>query len=206
MNNFCINCGNKLGKDDKYCTNCGTKIDNSDYHSVPDAWEKEMAKKELKRLIDGRLIYNMSFANKLFDNGLNLITDGKSIRQQLELEIDSGQIRSGDVESRIDQLIAEHKIRHEEEMARIDKVREDYQKLKKADEESLKEKKARTAKSNQMNQSSGGHCGLGCKHCYEEFFDGFGGITGDFDDEGYVEYYCHLGHPIVFGRYCEDYE
>ena len=64
MNNFCINCGNKLGKDDKYCTNCGTKIDNSDYHSVPDAWEKEMAKKELKRLIDGRLIYNKSFANK----------------------------------------------------------------------------------------------------------------------------------------------
>lgn len=52
----------------------------------------------------------------------------------------------------------------------------------------------------------GGYCGLSCRHCYEEFFDSGGGIVGDFDSGGYTEYYCHLGHPICNGRYCEDYE
>jgi hypothetical protein len=47
---------------------------------------------------------------------------------------------------------------------------------------------------------------LNCRHCYEEFIDSGGGIVGDFDSEGYVEYYCRLGHPISFGRFCEDYD
>ena len=178
MNNFCINCGNKLGKDDKYCTNCGTRIDNP---SKTDEMEKKKAKKELKRVIGGKFIYHKSFGNKLNYTGLDLSTVGRAIRDQLEREIDSGQIRSEDIESRTDQLIAEHKIKHEEEMAIMAKVMEEQQKKKKEAEERLKEsreKKARIAKANQMNRrvqanerKRGGYCGWGCQHCYEEFLD-----------------------------------
>lgn len=56
------------------------------------------------------------------------------------------------------------------------------------------------------NSKRGGYCGLSCKHCYEEFFDSGGGIVGDFDSGGYTEYYCHLGHTISHGSFCEDYE
>ena len=52
----------------------------------------------------------------------------------------------------------------------------------------------------------GNYCSLNCRHCYEEFFDGGGGIVGDFDGEGYVEYSCLLGHPLSFGSFCKDYE
>ena len=103
MNNFCINCGNRLGKDDKYCTNCGTRIDNP---SVSDEMEKKKAKRELKRVIGGKFIYHKSFGNKLYYNGLDLSVVGRAIREQLEMEIESGQIGSEDIESRIDQLIA----------------------------------------------------------------------------------------------------
>lgn len=50
------------------------------------------------------------------------------------------------------------------------------------------------------------YCSINCIHYYEEFLDSGGGIVGDFDSEGYVEYYCNLGHTIVDGRFCEDYE
>ena len=52
----------------------------------------------------------------------------------------------------------------------------------------------------------GNYCSLNCRYCYEEYFDSGGGITGDFDDEGYTEYYCHLRHPISLGSFCKDYE
>lgn len=52
----------------------------------------------------------------------------------------------------------------------------------------------------------GGHCNLNCRHCYEEFLDSCGGLVGDFDSEGYTEYYCRLGHSLSFGSFCEDYE
>jgi len=87
---------------------------------------------------------------------------------------------------------------------------------KKIDEEIAKEekKKATTRKQNETSGKKivkneivhGGHCNFNCRHCYEEFLDSGGGIVGDFDGEGYVEYYCHLGHPLSFGSYCEDYE
>ena len=31
-------------------------------------------------------------------------------------------------------------------------------------------------------------------------------IVGDFDSEGYVEYYCGLGHSLSYGSFCKDYE
>lgn len=86
---------------------------------------------------------------------------------------------------------------------------------KKAEEKAIKEQeKTKIAKEKEMRNrkkeyakpAHGGYCSLNCRHCYEEFLDSGGGIVGDFDSDGYVEYYCHLGHSIVYGRYCEDYE
>lgn len=55
-------------------------------------------------------------------------------------------------------------------------------------------------------RASGGYCSLDCIHCYEEFYDSGGGLSSDYDSEGYVDYYCRLGHSISYGSFCEDYE
>ncbi len=76
-----------------------------------------------------------------------------------------------------------------------------------------KEQNVRITKEKEMNGKieknktvGGNYCDLKCRHCYEEFMDSGGGIVGDFDSEGYTEYYCHLGHSLSFGKFCEDYE
>ncbi len=273
MGNFCINCGAQLRKDDNFCSNCGTKIDKSDIEqrnqtskSAPNSIEKEKAKKELKRVVGGGISFNKTFTNELLRNGLDIIGTGKAIRQQVENEIESGQIKSGGVEFRVNQLIHEYKIKKETRIAKekeeekkklkmIDEIFESEEirteirknninqtdvssikatlknklidKRENIDEREIKhfiktvldnlgeeQKKARIAKEKEMNHvkieenkmKHGGYCSLNCRHCYEEFFDGGGGIVGDFDSEGYTEYYCRLGHSIVHGRFCEDYE
>ena len=131
MANYCTNCGNKLRKDDNFCTNCGTKIDKSDINqllkSSPDSMEKKKAKKELKRVVGGRLSYSNTFRSALLENGLDLITTGNTIRQQVEKEIDSGQIKSGGVEFRVNQLIAEYKIKKEKENKKLKTIDEIFE-------------------------------------------------------------------------------
>ncbi|WP_298501214.1 zinc ribbon domain-containing protein [uncultured Methanobrevibacter sp.] len=264
MANFCSNCGSKLRKEDNFCSNCGVKIDKSDMgqnphlNSMPDSIEKEMAKKELKRVVGGRILYNKTFGNELHRNGLDVVITGKAIRQQVEKEIDSGQIKSEEVEFRVNQLILEYKIKKETRIAK--EKEEENKKLKMIDEifeseeikseirknnisqidvisikATLKDKlinkrenmseseikhfikavfekvgkpeKARITKEMENNEmKSGGYCSLNCRHCYEEFLDRGGGIVGDFDSEGYVEYYCRLGHSISFGSFCKYYK
>ena len=112
MANFCTNCGNRLGKDDAFCTNCGTKIVLSDMEqnkSMPNSIEKKKAKEELKRVVGGGLSYNKTFSNTLAYNGLDIVHTGKAIKQQVEKEIESGQIKSAGVEFRVNQLILEYK-------------------------------------------------------------------------------------------------
>lgn len=91
-------------------------------------------------------------------------------------------------EKKID-IIAKEKVNKEQNKARIKKEREIH---------SIKIEKNEAV--------HGGYCDLNCRHCYEEFMDEWGGIVGDFDSEGYVEYYCYLGHPLSFGSFCKDYE
>lgn len=196
MDNFCINCGAKLGKDYNFCINCGTKIDKSDMKDSNNPFnsmhpnEKEKAKYELKQIVGGKIFFNKSFRDELLRNDLNDYA-GAVIKEQLEKEIESGQLKSGDVESRKNQLIAEYKIQKE------------------------KSEKARIAKSNEMKRekvehdnkkTSGGYCSFNCAHYCEEFLDSYGAIVGDFDSTGYVEYYCNLGHSISHGSFCKDYE
>ena len=57
-----------------------------------------------------------------------------------------------------------------------------------------------------IRQYGGGYCGLGCRYCYEEYFDRRGAVIGDLDNEGYVEYNCQLGHTVSEGRFCPDFE
>lgn len=271
MANFCTNCGTKLRKDDNFCTNCGTKIDKSDVeqynpslNQYSDSIEKKKAKKELKRVAGGKWGYNKTFANALLENGLDIVRDGKAIRQQVEKEIDSGQIKSGGVEFRVNQLIIEYKLKKEEEKKKLKAIDEIFEsaeikleisksnidqmhvtsikdslknkiidneenmseeeiryfikiELEKASKEQenariAKEKaeKARIAREKEMvenERTRGGYCGLGCRHCYEEFLDSGGAIVGDFDSGGCVEYYCNLlGHYVDYGRFCEYYE
>lgn len=49
MANFCIKCGNKIGKDDNFCTNCGTKIDKSDIKSADELLKTLYEIKELQK-------------------------------------------------------------------------------------------------------------------------------------------------------------
>ncbi len=135
--NFCMNCGTKLGKDDKFCINCGTRLDgpnstqnNHSFKSRPDM-EKESAKRELERVIGRGIFYNKTFRKELFKNDLEIFTTGKSIRQQVEKEIDSGKIRSGDVQSRVNQLIQEHKIESDrQKVRRFEEKQEEKKKIK----------------------------------------------------------------------------
>lgn len=265
MDNFCINCGTRLEKEYNFCINCGTKIDKSDIKQnnhlsrpSPESIEKEKAKKELKRVVGGKLFYNKTFTKELYKNGLDLTITGKAIRQQVEKEIDSGQIKSGGVEFRVNQLIYEYKIKKEEEKKKLKNIDEIFEsqeikseiiknkidtmhlisikdslknklinkrenlseeeiksfiktELEKASKEQEqirppKEKVIRSKKIEENERTNGGYCSLSCRHCYEEFFDSGGGISGDFDSDGYVEYYCHLGHSVVLGRFCKDYD
>ena len=264
MNNFCTNCGAKIRKEDNFCTHCGTKIDKSDMaqnnhlNSASDTIEKKKAKKELKRVVGERILYNKNFANELHIKSLEVINTGKAIKQQVEKEINAGQIKCGGVEYRVNQLILEYKIKKQEENKKIKMIDElfeseeikseirknkidqthaisikDTVKNKLINEQAtmndaeikysiktetekaikkqinnihIKEKEMKSKKIKENEMISGGYCDLNCQHCYEELFDSGGGIVGDLDSEGYTEYYCHLGHSITFGRYCEDYK
>lgn len=273
MANFCTNCGSKVEDYYNYCMNCGAKIDKSDIkqhnsssNQYSDGIEKEKAKKELKRVVGGRLSYNKTFTKELLRNGLDVVHTANAIRQQVEKEIESGQIKSAGVEFRVTQLIQEYKTKNEEEKKKLkiideifdseeikseirknnidqihissikdslknklinkrenmneveiryfiktelEKAIKEQEKAKSIKKEKpllikVKEKSNKEIEKNKVNH--GGYCGLSCRHCYEEFLDSGGGIVGDFDSDGYVEYYCHLGHSVVYGRFCEDYE
>lgn len=199
--NFCPNCGTKLEKGDNFCYNCGSKINKSDIKpkksllkSVQDnidkkmdeiAKEKEEEKKKLKKIdeiFESEEIKSEIRKNKI--NQINVI----SIKDNLK-----------------NKLIREKKAMSEEEIKDFIK-----QELKKAKTE---QRKARIAKEEAMSRKiektqivHGDYCSLNCRHCYEEFLDSDGGIVGDFDSGGYVEYYCRLGHPVSLGSFCEDYE
>ena len=90
MVNFCTNCGTKLGSDDNFCYNCGTRVYDSNFkqnNSYPDSIDKKYAKKEIKRIIGGKFIFNTDYVNALERNGLDLFHAGIAIRQQVEKEV-----------------------------------------------------------------------------------------------------------------------
>ena len=191
MAHFCTNCGAKLEKDDNFCTICGTKINKPLLKSVNDLLEKKTAriskeKEEKKKLID-EIFESEEIKSKIRKNNINQI-NVISIKDILKNKIND-----------------EKENMSEEEIK--DFIKTELEKAK------IEQRKARIAKekaiSNKIEKTEivhGNYCDFNCRHCYEEFLDSRGGIVGDFDSEGYVEYYCQLGHSVSFGSFCEDYE
>lgn len=137
MTNFCTNCGTKLEKDASFCTNCGTKIVNSNTKETQSLFPKlqdgeiKMAKKELKRLCGGFSL-NDRFRTELTKYGIrthyyigeNGSKDfvGSDIKKQLKTEINLGQIKTGSVEFRLNELMLEHKTKIEKGKRIIDEL------------------------------------------------------------------------------------
>ena len=200
-NNFCINCGTKLGEEDKFCINCGTKIDKSNIKQ-----EKHLSKSlhdKIKKEIDIIAKQNEEKKKKL-----------KTIDEILESEEIKSEIRKNNINqihvNSIKNSLKNKIIHNREEMSEEEIKYFIKTELEKASE---KQKKAKIAKEKMSSKkieknkiAHGNYCNLNCRHCYEEFLDSGGGIVGDFDDGGYVEYYCRLGHSLSFGRFCDDYE
>ena len=200
-NNFCINCGTKLGEEDKFCINCGTKIDKSNIKQG-----KHLSKSlhdKIKKEIDIIAKQNEEKKKKL-----------KTIDEILESEEIKSEIRKNNINqiqvNSIKNSLKNKIIHNREEMSEEEIKYFIKTELEKASE---KQKKAKIAKEKMSSKkieknkiAQGNYCNLNCRHCYEEFLDSGGGIVGDFDDGGYVEYYCRLGHSLSFGRFCDDYE
>ncbi len=69
----------------------------------------------------------------------------------------------------------------------------------------LKQKEIISEKIEENEMNYGDYCDLNCIHCYEEFLDSDGEISGDYSGGGEVEYYCNLGHSMSYGSFCKDY-
>ncbi|MEE0902290.1 MAG: zinc-ribbon domain-containing protein [Methanobrevibacter sp.] len=77
----------------------------------------------------------------------------------------------------------------------------------KIDKSAMKKEISQEAeKQENNNMTGGGYCSFNCIHYCEEYMDSDGGIVGDFNSDGYVEYYCNLGHQISDGSFCKYYE
>ena len=120
MPNFCIKCGFKLGKDDNFCMNCGAPVDRSDerlklrYESM----EKHNAKQRLNSVAGGTFFLTKYFKDSLRYYGLDSAA-GFAIKEQVEKEIESGQIKAGGVVYRINQLLPEYQIKMEIEREKL---------------------------------------------------------------------------------------
>lgn len=192
MGNFCSNCGNKLGKADNFCSNCGAKVDKSDMKQnksiidlVKESIEKEKAKEKekLKKI-----------------NELEEIFESEEIRSEIRKNgIDQRQVMSIK-KSLKKKIIVNTKDMSDDEIRYF--IKTELENARKA--RIAKEMRSKNTQENKLNR--GGYCSIHCRHYYEEFFDSGGGIVGDFDSDGYFEYYCKLGHSISHGCYCEYYE
>lgn len=193
MGNFCSNCGNKLGKADNFCSNCGAKVDKSGMKqnkSIIDlvkesieekkAKEKEEEQKKLKAIDE--IFDSEEIKSEIRKNNIDQ-TQAMSIKNSLKNKIINKRINMSKEEIR-------YLIKTELENARKARI--------------AKEMSSEKTQENKLNR--GGYCSIHCRHYYEEFFDSGGGIVGDFDSDGYFEYYCKLGHSISHGCYCEYYE
>lgn len=185
---FCTNCGTKIRKDDNFCINCGAKIDKSNIKpkkhilkSVNESIEKEKEEEKKKRLKIDEIFESEGIKSEIRKNNISQI-DVISIKDRL-----------------IDKIINKKEKMSEGEIKYFIKTE-----LEKIRIEKEKEMPSEIIENNEIFQ--GNYCSLSCRHCYEEFLDSGGGIVGDFDSEGCVEYYCQLGHRVSFGSFCEDYK
>ena len=214
MANFCINCGTKLEKEDKFCTNCGTKLREEDKFCTNCGTENDKSDikpdKHLFNSEHGSLEKIYRIAKEKEKKKKLKIIDEIFESEEIKSEIRKNNISQKYVFS-IKYSLNNKLINKKEEMSE-EKIKYFIKiELEKANKEQKKakikkEKEIHSKKIEKNEIAHGNYCNLNCRHCYEEFMDSGGGIVGDFDSEGYVEYYCRLGHSLSFGRFCEDYE
>lgn len=201
--NFCINCGARIGKEDKFCTKCGAKIDMPDLkqkkpllQSVQEAMEKNRERIAKEKEAEERKI--LKTIDEIFES------------DEIKSEIRKNNVRQKHVFLIKDRL--KYKRIHKREKMSDEEIKyfikTELENVNKKQKTVIipKEKEMNRKKTEKTKTVRGGHCDFKCRHCYEEFLDSGGGIVGDFDSEGYTEYYCHLGHSLSFGSFCEDYE
>ena len=193
MANFCTNCGTKLKKGDNFCTNCGTKIDNSDIKKkkpllkfVNDIVEKEMDKIAKEQEEEH---------NKL--KTIDEIFESEEIKTEIRKN-NAGQKHVISIKDMLKNKLINKRERMSEEEIK-DFIKTELEKARITEEKEMNRK-------NMEDTVHKSYCSLNCRHCYEEFLDSGGGIVGDFDNDGYFEYYCRLGHSVSFGSFCKDYE
>ena len=192
MANFCINCGTKLKKGDNFCANCGTKIDKSDIkQKKPLKFVRDILEKEMDKIAKEQ----EEAHNKL--KTIDEIFESEEIKTEIRKN-NVGQKHVISIKDRLKNKLIHNRERMSEEEIK-DFIKTELKKAKIAEE---KEKSSK----NMRNTVQKSCCSWNCRHCYEEFLDSGGGIVGDFDSEGYVEYYCRLGHSVSFGSFCKDYE
>ena len=201
MANFCTNCGTKLRKEDNFCYNCGIKIEKKDNFCT------NLEQKPLLKSV-----------NEIIEKKTERISKEKEEKKKLIDEIfESEEIKSKIRKDKINQInviyikdCLKNKLINNKENMSEEEIKDFINtELEKAKIEQRKDRiakeKAITSKIEKIETVYGNYCDFNCRHCYEEFLDSSGGIVGDFDSEGYVEYYCQLGHSVSFGSFCEDY-
>ena len=217
MANFCTNCGAKIGKDDNFCTNCGAKIRKENKFCMNcgakiDRHDIKQKKPLLKSIHEAMEKNRERIAKEKEEEEKKIL---KRIDEIFESEEIQSEIRKNNIRQKHVLFIKDdlkYKLIHKKEEMNDEEIKyfikTQLEKVNKKQETVIipKEKDIIPKKTEKTKTVRGGHCNLNCRHCYEEFLDSGGGIVGDFDSEGYTEYYCHLGHSISFGSFCEDYE
>lgn len=175
--NYCINCHNIINPSEYSCPKCNNKF--ADKIKVDFIKNNNYIKPRFEDV-------DLKWTSKNSENYLSSLSpaSGESqfeYRERLKWEFAENNNLKRCIVNAINREELEEKLRRQEEERR--RQEEEY-----------------------IRKYGGGYCNYRCRYYYEEFLDSRGGIVGDFDSEGYVEYRCSLGHSVNHGHYCEDYK
>ena len=194
--NYCINCLGIIKPDEHSCSKCRKQSDEKrveELKTTMDYTEPEFTDNELKwiaKIKNGA--YRRSLAPAVGESQFEY-------RERLKWEFAENNMFKTKIKNSIISKRNEEERKRQKEQERK-KREEEYRRYV----EEQKERKRREME--YIRQYGGGYCNYSCRYCYEEYFDSHGGVVGDIDDEGYVEYNCRLGHSVSYGGFCKDYE
>lgn len=186
--NYCINCLSIIKSEECLCKDCRKTLDGKIHVN------RIGNKKYVQPVFDiVRLKWNSKFSEHYPDSLSPTIGESQfEYRERLKWEFAENLSLKSEIEHQITYKIKEEErmIAHKKEIA----------------ERKRQQEERRKREAEYMEKYGGGYCSLNCRYCYEEFFDSHGVIVGNFDNYGYSEYYCQLGHSVNFGSFCKYYE
>ena len=186
---YCIKCFSIMKEDSYHCKNCGTIL--SDAKKRIEDIKNRKYKKPVFDMV--QLKWNSKFADNYLDSLAPVMGESQfEYRERLKWEFaENTRLKSTIVEN-------EKKIEKRRKVIREIKEREEERKRK------LAEKRKREEE--YMRKYGGGYCDSSCRYYSEEYMDSRGGVVGDIDDSGYIEYNCDLGYFVSYGSFCKDYK